>query len=290
MQQSFATPWEKIKGILFYCFPHHFVSRITYWLTRQQLPFLQHIISGFIRLFKVDMRDAVIQDISKFNTFNEFFTRELNDDARPIEQSMLDIVSPCDGKISQFGEIEQYTLLQAKNKSFSLNEFLTPECSYLEKFIGGNFFTIYLSPRDYHRVHTAYSGQLLEMIYVPGRLFSVAPYAPKTIDKIYARNERVISIFKIDNGYMAIAMVGAVNVSAIETVWAGLVTPPHLNTTVRYDYSDQNIVLKKGQHMGTFNMGSTVVLVFSKNYLDAINSLCLDQQVMMGEPLANRLN
>jgi phosphatidylserine decarboxylase len=189
-----------------------------------------------------------------------------------------------------YGEIKNNALIQAKNKTFTLNEFLTPSCKYIDKFIGGSFYTIYLSPRDYHRVHTAYSGQLLEMIYVPGRLFSVAPYAPKTIDKLYARNERVISIFKVDNGYMAITMVGAVNVAAIEMVWSGMVTPPHMNTTVHYDYSDQNICLEKGQQMGIFNMGSTVVMMFSKNYAQALEHLSINQAVKMGETIATRLN
>ncbi len=290
MNQLLATPWEKLKGAIFHCFPHHAISRITYWLTRQRLPYLKHIIKAFIRIFNVDLQDAEIQDISQFSTFNEFFTRKLKPDARPIDDSMPCIISPCDGKISMFGEIEKYTLIQAKNKTFTLNEFLTPSCAYLDKFIGGSFYTIYLSPRDYHRVHNAYSGQLLEMIYIPGRLFSVAPYAPKTIDKLYARNERVISIFKVDNGYMTIAMVGAVNVAAIEMTWSGLVTPPHMNTTVHYDYSNQNITLEKGQEMGTFNMGSTVVMIFSRNYAQALKELSIDQVIKMGEPIATRLN
>lgn len=290
MDNSLATPWEKLKGLVFHCFPHHLMSRTTYWLTRQKLPFLEKLIKLFIKFFKVDMQDAAIQDIAYYSTFNEFFTRTLKEDSRPIDNSLPSIVSPCDGKISMFGEIDKNTLIQAKNKHFTLNEFLTPNCKQLDKFIGGSFYTIYLSPRDYHRVHTAYSGQLLEMIYVPGRLFSVAPYAPKTIDKLYARNERVISVFKVNNGYMAIAMVGAVNVAAIEMTWSGMVTPPHMNTTIHYDYRDENIALEKGQEMGTFNMGSTVVMMFSPNYAQALKGLSIDQPVKMGETIANRLN
>ncbi len=290
MSQLPATRWEKCKGLLFHCFPHHIVSRMTYWLTRQQLPFLEQLIKLFMRYFRVDLQDAAIQDIAQYSTFNEFFTRELKQGVRPIDHSMPCIVSPCDGKVSLFGDINNNTLIQAKNKYFTLNEFLTPDCKYLEKFINGSFYTIYLSPRDYHRVHTAYGGQLLEMIYVPGRLFSVAPYAPKAIDKLYARNERVISVFEVDNGYMAIAMVGAVNVSAIDMIWSGMITPPHMNTTVHYDYHDQHIVLEKGQQMGTFNMGSTVVMIFSPNYAQAIKQLSIEQQVKMGQTIATRLN
>ena len=290
MESSIATPWEKLKGLIFHCFPHHFLSRITFWVTRQRFPFVAQQIKAFIYAFKVDMQDAEIEDITQYPTFNEFFTRKLKSGVRPIDASMPSIVSPCDGKISMFGNIDDHTLLQAKNKNFTLNEFLTPSCKHLDKFIGGSFYTIYLSPRDYHRVHTAYSGQLLEMIYVPGRLFSVAPYAPKAIDKLYARNERVASIFKVDNGYMALTMVGAVNVAAIEMVWEGLVTPPHMNTSVHYDYTHRSISLEKGEQMGTFNMGSTVVMMFSENYAQALQQLHIDQPIKMGETIATRLN
>ena len=290
MEPALATSWEKLKGLIFHCFPHHLLSRATFWLTRQRLPFVEKLIKFFISAFKVDMKDAEIEDISQYATFNEFFTRTLKPGTRPIDDGAESIVSPCDGKISMLGDIDQHTLLQAKNKTFTLNEFLTPSCQHLDKFIGGSFYTIYLSPRDYHRVHTAYAGQLLEMIYVPGRLFSVAPYAPKAIDKLYARNERVASIFKIDGGYMAITMVGAVNVAAIEMTWEGLVTPPHLNTVVHYDYTDRSINLDKGEQMGTFNMGSTVVMMFSKNYAQALQQLQIDQPIKMGETIAKRSN
>jgi phosphatidylserine decarboxylase len=290
MELALANNWEKLKGLIFHCFPHHLLSRITFWLTRQHLPLLEKLIKLFIRVFKVDMKDAVIEDISQYTTFNEFFTRKLKPDTRPIDKSTESIVSPCDGKISMFGDIDRHTLLQAKGKTFTLNEFLTPNCKHLNEFIGGSFYTIYLSPSDYHRVHTAYAGQLLEMIYVPGRLFSVAPYAPKTIDKLYARNERVASIFKIEGGYMAITMVGAVNVAAIEMDWEGLVTPPHLNTTVHYDYTDRSINLEKAEQMGIFNMGSTVVMMFSKDYAQALQQLHIDQPIKMGQTMATRGN
>ncbi len=290
MEPALATTWEKLKGLIFHCFPHHLLSRITFWLTRQRLPFVEKLINLFVSTFKVDMKDAAIEDISQYSTFNEFFTRTLKPGTRPIDDSITSIVSPCDGKISMFGDIDQHTLLQAKNKTFTLNEFLTPSCKHLDKFIGGSFYTIYLSPRDYHRVHTAYSGQLLEMIYVPGRLFSVAPYAPKAIEKLYARNERVASIFKIDGGYMALTMVGAVNVAAIEMAWEGLVTPPHLNTVVHYNYEDQSISLEKGEQIGIFNMGSTVVMMFSKNYAQALQQLHIDQPIKMGQTIASRSN
>lgn len=286
MSNELATPWEKLKGLSFQCFPHHLISRITYWFTRQPFPFTSSLIKGFIKLFKVDMNDALNGDINSYETFNKFFTRELKTEARPIDQSEHTIVSPSDGRISQFGKIVDKDLIQAKGKTYTLNEFLTASCQSTQEFVDGEFCTIYLSPRDYHRVHMAYDAELLEMIYVPGRLFSVAAYAPKTIDKLFARNERVISIFKCKHGYMASVMVGAVNVAAIEMVWQGLITPPHLSTAVHYNYTDKSIKLHKGDHMGTFNMGSTVVLLFSKDFAKFSENLHVDQAVKMGETIA----
>lgn len=285
MDNSFATPWEKCKAFLFHLFPHHFISRCTYWPTRRKLPFTKQLINLFIRAFDVDMRDAVIRDIKQYPTFNDFFTRELDKNARPIDSETTSLVSPCDGRISLFGDINADTLLQAKGKHFTLTDFCTSKCNYADEFIDGVFCTIYLSPRDYHRVHMPCAGQLVEMIYIPGRLFSVAPYAPKAIDRLYARNERVISIFKVEQGYMALTMVGAVNVAAIEMAWEGLITPPHLTKPGHFDYKNKNITLAKGAHAGTFNMGSTVVLLFSKNLADISNQLKASDPVKMGESI-----
>lgn len=290
MDTSSATPWEKFKGTLFHCFPHHLLSRLTYWLTRQRLPFNKHIIQTFINFFNVKMDDAVIENIDEYETFNQFFTRELKPETRPIDNHPEVIVSSCDGKVSMTGDIEINTLLQAKGKSFTLNEFLTPSCKHSNHFIGGHFCTIYLSPRDYHRVHMPCDGELLEMVYVPGRLFSVAPYAPKTIDKLYARNERVIAIFKTAHGYLASVMVGAVNVAAIEMAWEGLITPPHLNSPVNYNYASKSVSLKKGAHMGTFNMGSTVVMLFSKGHITGLEALHTYQAVKMGEAIGKTVH
>ena len=286
MSQASATRWETIKGLLFQLFPHHLISRITFWATRQRWPFVRFAIKQFIKFFKVEMHDAEVKDLADYATFNAFFTRELEPGARPIEQDENLLGAPCDGRISQFGVIDQTTIIQAKGKYFSVDEFLTPACQNRAAFENGNFCTLYLSPRDYHRVHMAYAAQLIEMVYVPGRLFSVAPYAPKTIDKLYARNERVACIFKTCHGYMATVMVGAVNVAAIETVWAGLITPPHLDHPIQHNYQQHNIQLDKGAHMGTFNMGSTVVMLYAKNFGVALDSLAIDQRVLMGEKIA----
>lgn len=289
MDNSFATPWERCKAFLFHLFPHHFISRCTYWLTRRKLPYTKHLIELFIRAFNVDMQDALIKDVNQYATFNEFFTRELNSDARPIDDEPKRIVSPCDGRISLFGDINKDTLLQAKGKHFTLTDFCTTKSKYVHQFTDGVFCTIYLSPRDYHRVHMPCDAELLEMIYIPGRLFSVAPYAPKAIDKLYARNERVVCIFKVGQGYMALTMVGAVNVAAIEMSWEGLITPPHLTRPGYYGYENKNITLDKGAHAGTFNMGSTVVLLFSKDLAGISDQLNARDPVKMGEAIGDFL-
>ena len=287
MNNSPATTLEKIKGALFHCFPHHLLSRVTYWATRQRSFLVAIAIKIFIRHFNVDMKEALHEDISYYSTFNEFFTRELKPEVRIIDADQKSIVCPCDGVISMCGPIQNNTLIQAKNKYFSLADFCTLESNYLDHFKDGYFFTIYLSPRDYHRVHIPCDASLLEMIYVPGRLFSVAPYAPKTIDKLFARNERVIPVFSTGQGYMAVAMVGAVNVAAIEMSWAGLITPPHRLAVTRYNYEQDStrFALKKGAHMGTFNMGSTVVLLFSKNSMIPTDTLGSQSPVKVGDIL-----
>ena len=285
MDSFLATPWQKLKGALFHCFPHHLLSRLTYWATRRRLPFNRHLIRAFIKFFNVDMDDAVLENIAAYETFNQFFTRELKPQARPVDHHPEVIVSPCDGKISMRGDIDSNTLLQAKGRSFSLNELLTAACRHSDDFTDGHYCAIYLSPRDYHRVHMPCDGQLAEMVYVPGRLFSVAPYAPKTISKLYARNERIIAVFKTSHGYMASVMIGAVNVAAIETVWQGLITPPHLNAPVHYNYTGKNINLKKGMHMGTFNMGSTVLVLFSRGHITGLQQLASDQTLKMGQAI-----
>ena len=289
MNDSSTTPWDCFKGFLFRLFPHHLVSRITYWATRKQSFLVPFAINRFVKFFNVDLHDAQIENIQEYKTFNEFFTRALKKDARPIDTTPDKIVCPCDGTISMHGPIEEKTLIQAKNKYFSIEDFCTSQCRHLDKFINGYFFTVYLSPRDYHRVHMPCTAQLLEMIYVPGRLFSVAPYAPKTIDKLFARNERVIPVFALEKGYMAVAMVGAVNVAAIEMTWSGLITPPHRSAPEHYDYQsgDTAIKMQRGEHMGTFNLGSTVVLMFSADCVKPLPDLVIQQTVSMGQPLGS---
>ena len=262
--------WERTKGWLFHFFPHHLVSRLMLTLSRLEISGVRYVIKLFVRVFKVDLNEAEIDDIEGYPSFNAFFTRALKPDVRPIHQGSNIIVSPCDGIVVQTGKIEAGRIVQAKGQEYSVSELLTPRAS--ELFESSSFCTIYLGPRHYHRVHTPLAGRLRTMIHVPGRLFSVAPYATRVIPRLYTKNERVISVFDTEHGPTAVVMVGAVNVSAIETVWHGLVSPSSL--ALSYHCYDEDvsphpvIELDKGVEMGRFNIGSTVVLLINNDNLN----------------------
>ena len=273
--------WKHLKGILFHLFPHHLLSRITYWFTRLETPLKNPVINLFIRVFEVDMSEAIHSQAEEYSSFNEFFTRKLVPNARPIANEQGTIICPADGKISQLGQYQNNQVIQAKGKYFSMHQLLGGSFEYKSLTNSGTFATIYLSPKNYHRVHMPLDGSLMEMIYIPGRLFSVAPYAADVIPDLYSRNERVVSIFQTIEGLMAVVMVGAVNVSAIEMSWEGLVTPPHKKNISRKKYS--NIELKKGDELGIFNLGSTAIMTFESDKIEWHKNLALQQEVKMGQ-------
>ena len=261
--------WERTKGWLFHFFPHHLVSRLMLTLSRLEMPGVRYAIRLFVRVFRVNLDEAEVGNIDDYPSFNAFFTRRLKSDARPIHQDSNIIVSPCDGIVMQIGKIEAGRIVQAKNQDYSVLELLTPRAS--DAFESGSFCTIYLGPRHYHRVHTPLAGRLKTMIHVPGRLFSVAPYATRVIPRLYTKNERVISVFDTEHGPTAVVMIGAVNVSAIETVWHGLVSPSSQAISYhRYGEDAETkpmVELDKGAEMGRFNIGSTVVLLINNGSL-----------------------
>jgi len=245
--------------------PHHLVSRVVYWLTRREGRAVTPVIKRFIAMFNVDMNDAVEPDISTYKTFNTFFTRALKNDARPIAAGNNEIACPADGRISALGPITDGQVLQAKGKDYSLAALLGDE-TLANEFSNGSFVTVYLSPRDYHRLHMPIDGTLVSQTHVPGRLYSVAPHTVRTIDGIFAKNERVIAVFDTPNGRMALVLVGAINVAAIETVWHGLVTPPAGKAVNTWTYDgDTAQTLSRGEEMGRFNMGSTIIAVFENS-------------------------
>lgn len=280
-----ASLTDYLKSGALYALPHHLISRSVFKLTRIKSPLVPKAIQMFSNAFNVDLDEAINPDPKSYSTFNEFFTRELKPDLRPLSDSK--IVSPVDGTISQFGDIENGLLLQAKGMKYSLDKLLGENSNRTAKYSNGQFITIYLSPRDYHRIHMPCSGTLVEQTHIPGRLFSVAKHTVNTVKGIFARNERVIASFDTQHGPMAMILVGAINVAAIETVWHGLITPPKGETITSKNYNGKNITLEKGKEMGRFNMGSTVILLFENDAPKLKESLEVDQSLKLGESLSD---
>jgi len=275
-----ASITDYIKSGSLYFLPHHAVSRLVFKLTRLESKFVPKSITLFSKAFGVNLNDAIHPDPSHYKTFNEFFTRQIKPELRPIASSKL--VSPVDGTISQFGQIVNTSLVQAKGVTYTLDALLGGEKEASKLYENGQFITIYLSPKDYHRIHMPCSGKLIDQTHIPGRLFSVAKHTVNTIKGIFARNERVVANFETEYGPMAMVLVGAINVAAIETVWAGLITPPKGKSLTTKNYKEKEISLDKGEEMGRFNMGSTVILLFAEG-APALQGLSINQSVMMGE-------
>lgn len=247
------------------------------------------MIRAFIRRFGVDLGEAAVPDITAYPTFNAFFTRALRAGARPVTAEPDAIACPVDGTLSQLGNITGERAVQAKDRSFSLGELLGGDAVVAGKFAAGACMTLYLSPKDYHRVHMPVDGTLLRMLHVPGRLFSVSPAATRTVRGLFARNERVAMIFDTAVGPMAVVMVGAFNVGSIETVWAGEITPPRGRVLRSWDYLDNRLELAKGAELGRFNMGSTVILLFAADRVRWQRELSPGSVVRMGQRIGTLL-
>lgn len=236
-----------------------FASARCGWLTTT-------VIRVFVKHYGVNMQEANEPDAEKYLTFNEFFTRSLRPEARP--RAHADFLCPIDGAVSQVGKIEGDQIFQAKGHFYSTTELLGGDAEFAARFQDGNFATLYLSPKDYHRVHMPCGGRLKRMIHVPGALFSVNPVTARGVPKLFARNERVICEFEsTQTGSFALVLVGATIVGSMATVWHGVVNPPRPGRIRTWEYADQNILLKKGEEMGRFLLGSTVVMLFSKGVL-----------------------
>lgn len=272
---SFARPFALIQ----YPLPHHLLSRLVGRLASCRVPWLKNaLIRAFIRQFEVDMDEAAESDPTAYATFNDFFTRALEDDARPLGEG---VVSPADGTLSQFGPIEAGQLIQAKGHRFSAMELLGGDGEAARRYLDGSFATVYLSPSDYHRVHMPVGGTLTSMVYVPGRLFSVNAATTHHVPNLFARNERLVCHFDTAHGPMVMVLVGAMIVAAIETVWAGQVTP--LSGEVQRIRFDTPVRLEKGEEMGRFKLGSTVVMAFAEPV--DFGDLTPEQTVRMGQSL-----
>lgn len=272
-----------------YLAPHHLVSRFFGVASDCREPAVKNwMISRFVRKYGVDMREAQQEDALAYDCFNDFFTRALKPDARPLDEEPGGVLCPADGAISQMGAIEHGRIFQAKGHSYGLADLLGGDTNRAAPFQGGEFATIYLSPKDYHRVHMPVAGTLREMIHVPGRLFSVNPLTARNVPRLFARNERVVCIFDTEHGPMAVVLVGAMIVASIETVWAGLVTPYKRRVkAVRYDdVARAPIHLEKGAEMGRFKLGSTAIVLFGPGKVRWADTPSVRGPVRMGELLA----
>ena len=229
------------------------------------------------------MDEAKNSDWESYTSFNNFFTRELKEDAREISTDENTIASPVDGAVSQLGKISTDLIFQAKGHAYSLTQLLGDREDLGKTFKNGEFNTIYLSPKDYHRIHMPIDGTLKEMIHVPGQLYSVNPTTVENVPALFARNERVVCLFDTPAGPMAMILVGAIFVSSIETVWHGEVTPPTRKDIRNWKYDEENISYVKGQEMGRFNMGSTVILLYANKKMNWEKELQAEQKVQLGE-------
>ena len=271
-----------------YLLPQHLLSRLVGWLARSEIPWIKTtFINVFIKRFQVDLSEAQIEDADRFETFNAFFTRALKDGARPIAEGAERLACPADGTVSQLGKLRGGDLFQAKGHHYSLFELLGGDGALATEFANGHFATIYLSPKDYHRVHMPYGGTLRETRYVPGRLFSVNTVTTEAVPRLFARNERLVCIFDTDAGPMAVVLVGAMIVAGIETVFAGQVTPQPKSIT-HTDYRDPRPMrLEKGDELGRFLLGSTVILVFPENTAAFNDALTAGSAVRMGQDIGS---
>ncbi len=270
-----------------YLMPGHLLSRLMFAATRLNIPAVKNPFTDwFIRRFKVAMDEAAEPDPHAYPNFNAFFTRSLRPGVRPVADGEAVVASPVDAVVSQAGPIGSGRIFQAKKHDYSLVQLLGGSEERAAPFQEGRFTTLYLSPRDYHRIHMPVEGRLREMIHVPGRLFSVNPATTRAIPGLFARNERVVSIFDTPLGPMAVVKVGAVFVGSIETVWAGEVTPPAGRVVRRWRYADEEVTLAKGDELGRFNMGSTVILLFGPNRVEWEPGLVAGKAVRMGERIA----
>ncbi|WP_374708155.1 archaetidylserine decarboxylase [Salinicola avicenniae] len=243
-----------------YPLPQHAISRLIGKVAESRVPWVKDLfIQRFIQSYGVNMDEALQPDPAAYACFNDFFTRALKPDARPIGEQL---VSPADGVLSRYGRIEHGTLIQAKGQTYSLHTLLGGDTARAAPFRQGSFATVYLSPKDYHRVHMPVTGTLREMTYVPGRLFSVNSATANHVPGLFARNERLVCLFDTEHGPLAMVLVGAMIVAAIETVWAGQITP--LSGQVQTTRFDERVVIEKGQEMGRFKLGSTVVMCFGR--------------------------
>ena len=275
--------------LLQYILPHRLLSRLVYRATRWTFaPWKNWLIGTIVRNYNVNMAEAAQPDALSYQHFNAFFTRKLRPDARCADADPAALLSPADGRISQSGAIVDGRIFQAKGQEYTAAELLGGDEEAAAPYRNGSFVTVYLSPRDYHRVHMPLQGTLRETVHVPGRIFSVAPFAVGAIPRLFARNERLVCHFDGEHGPFVVVMVGAILVSSVATVWDGLVIPPYASSIKRKSFVGQNITLERFAEMARFNMGSTVIVLLPEGTarLDALQP---QQVVQVGQRLGQHL-
>jgi phosphatidylserine decarboxylase len=279
--------FERVLAGIQYVLPQHLLSRIVYALMRCEIVWVKNLL---IRLIShtagINYAEALSPDPADYVSFNAWFTRQLKPGSRLFDATPRAFLSPCDGKISETGSLNKNSILQAKGKQYTVQDLLAndPVCGQLGD---GYFSTIYLSPKDYHRIHMPLSGRLQRMIHVPGRLFSVAPYTARQVPRLFARNERVICVFETDAGPLVMVLVGAMLVSSTQTVWAGEITPNKNKQVSTKDYTSEDISLAIGEEMGRFNMGSTVILLMPPGALKTQSGLGSGDSVQVGQKIGS---
>ena len=284
---------QRAKIAFQYMMPQLYLTQAAGWLAERKWGAVTHlIIKLFAKKYQVNLAEAEKTEASDYASFNEFFIRPLKEHARPINQDPKALCLPADGRVSESGRIEENQLLQAKGHHFSLETLLANDFTLADKFKNGDFITTYLSPRDYHRVHMPCDATLRKMIYVPGELFSVNPFLAEHVPNLFARNERVICEFDTAFGPMVQILVGATITASMSTVWAGVINPPRTKEVMVYEYlttGETAVHLKKGQEMGAFRLGSTVINLFPKGAVELETYLKAGEPTKMGERLGQIL-
>lgn len=271
--------------MLQHAIPKKALTRAVGWLASKDMgPFTARLISAFRRRYDVNMDEALLPDPGSYATFNEFFSRALKPGARPLDEA--DYVCPVDGRISQYGPIDDGQIFQAKGHAYSVDALVGGDPRLAETFRHGSFANLYLSPRDYHRIHMPCDGHLVSMTHVPGTLFSVSPACAEGIPGLFARNERVVCVFETGRGPMVMVLVGATIVGSIGTVWHGIVNAQRPAETRQWRYEPRTIALQQGEEMGRFLMGSTVIVLFADRELDFNPAWQPAGAVRLGEMMA----
>ncbi|WP_353244178.1 archaetidylserine decarboxylase [Providencia sp.] len=286
---------DKIKIRLQFMLPKQGLTQLAGWFASRNVGIVtQWAIKLFAKAYKVNMNEAQKSELTAYSTFNDFFIRTLKDDARPIVATEHQLAQPADGAVSQLGSIDNDLIFQAKGHNYTVEALLAGQYELADKFRNGDFITTYLSPSDYHRVHMPCDGLLTEMIYVPGDLFSVNPLTAANVPNLFARNERLICVFDTPFGAMVQILVGATIVGSIDTVWSGCVNPQREGVIKRWTYPEQDeegaIFLRKGEEMGLFKLGSTVINLFEPNKIRFNASLIPGYATRMGELLAESVD